>query len=532
MGMDTLKVLLIEDNPGDTRLIREMLTPAPGGRFVLEESDNLSEGLGRLANGSFAAVLLDLSLGEIQGIATLRAVHDRAPGVPVVVLTGLNDEALAAEALQAGAQDYLVKGQVDRHLLARSLRYAVERGRIEEQLRQRAIELAESGRRKDEFLAILSHELRNPLSPLIMAAELLRRQQLGDTERKWAEGMIERQVRTITRLVDDLLDISRISRGKVTLRKESMDLSLAIGRAVETTRPLFEEHRQQLDISLPNDPIRINGDPVRIEQVMVNLLTNAAKYTQAGGRIWVSVKAEGEEAAISVRDSGIGIPADMLGRIFELFTQVDSSTNRPSQWGLGVGLALVRGFVELHGGTIEAKSAGPGGGSEFLVRLPLLAPVADKQQLANETLAEAAAELNGHCKVLIAEDHADSAECLARMCKSWRHDVRVVHNGLDALAAASEFLPDVLLLDIGLPGMDGYEVARSLRKQESFDDSLILALTGYGREEDRQRAADAGFSSHLTKPVDPETLRKLLSTHNCKEPSPQSSPGAADDGPE
>jgi signal transduction histidine kinase len=515
--MDALKVLLIEDNPGDVRLIREMLA-ASRSRFVLEESKDLSEGLARLASGSYAAVLLDLSLGETQGIATFRAVHDRAPSVPVVVLTGSNDEALAAEALHAGAQDYLVKGQVDRDLLPRSLRYAIERGRIEEQLRQRALELTESGRRKDEFLAILSHELRNPLSPLIMAAELLRKPRLGDDERQWAQAMIERQVHTITRLVDDLLDISRISRGKLTLRKESMDLSVPVRRALEATKLLFEEHRHALAVSLPNEPIWINGDPVRLEQIVVNLLTNAAKYTEPGGRVWLSVTTQNTEALITVRDTGIGIPPHMLDRIFELFTQVDSSTNRQFQWGMGVGLALVRGFVELHEGTIQAKSPGRGGGSEFLIRLPLLQPARSMEKPSQHPSAETTPTADPGCKVLIAEDHVDSARCMARMLQLWHHNVRVVNTGTAALAAAREFLPDVMLLDIGLPGMDGYEVARTLRTEAGFGQTLMLALTGYGREEDRQRAADAGFNSHLTKPVDPETLRKILITRTCTPP--------------
>jgi len=520
MDSNTLKVLLIEDNPGDRRLIREMLTGSSISPFVLEESESLSDGLERLSSGFFGAVLLDLSLGETQGIATFRAVHDRARGIPVVVLTGLNDEELAAESLKAGAQDYLVKGQVNRSLLARSLRYAVERGHIEEQLRQRAHELAESGRRKDEFLAILSHELRNPLSPLIMAVELLRKPVLGDEERQWAQEMIERQVRTVSRLVDDLLDISRISRGKVILRKEPMDLSAAIRMAIQVTLPLFEEHHHQLHISLPPEPLHISGDAIRFEQIMVNLLNNAIKYTQPNGQIWVSAIADKQNAVISVRDTGIGIPPDMLDRIFELFTRVDSSTNRPSQWGMGVGLALVRGFVELHGGTIEAKSLGPDAGSEFIVRLPLLD---DRRGItaSDELPKQMAWERDPHCKVLVAEDHADSAKCIARILKMWQHDVRVVDNGPAAIKTAQEFLPDVLLLDIGLPGMDGYEVAKTLRKHAKFNDTLILALTGYGSDDDRQRAADAGFSSHLTKPINPETLRTLLESRACRGHSPR-----------
>jgi signal transduction histidine kinase len=516
MAFETLKVLLIEDNPGDVRLISEMLTAASAGRFVLERAERLSDGLERLSRNSFAAVLLDLTLGETQGIDTFRAVHERAPAVPVVVLTGSNDDALAAEALKAGAQDFLVKGQVDRSLLARSLRYAVERGRIEEQLRQRAIELAESGRRKDEFLAILSHELRNPLSSLVMAVQLLGNPTVDDGQRESAQTTIERQVRIMTRLVDDLLDISRISRGKITLRKEPIDLSLAINGAVEATRPLFEENNHQLNHSLPPEAILVEGDPVRLEQVMVNLLTNAAKYTKPGGRVWVSAAVEDGEAFVRVRDNGVGIPTEMLESIFELFTQADSSTDRSLQWGMGVGLALVRSFVELHGGTIKASSPGPGRGSEFLIRLPLLLNARQPAQAPSAYgLAENTSTGGTPCRVLIAEDHADSARCMALLLKSWRHEVRIVHNGPAAIAAAREFLPNVILLDIGLPGMTGYEVAKKLREQAMFSDTLIMALTGYGRDEDRQRAADAGFNFHLTKPINPEALRKLIASQKC-----------------
>jgi CheY-like chemotaxis protein len=346
-----------------------------------------------------------------------------------------------------------------------------------------------------------------------MASRLLRTPQLEDAERQWAQGVIERQAHTLTRLVDDLVDVSRISRGKIALRKEPMDLSLAVNGAIESTRPLLEEHRHELNISIPSEPIPVNGDPIRLEQLVVNLLTNAIKYTQPGGHIWIRAAVENETATISVRDTGIGIPSHMLDRIFELFTRVDSSTSRQSQWGMGVGLALVRGFVELHGGTIKAISpAGTDGrGSEFVVHLPLSRNVSKMEQASQDISPQTAAVVDRPRKVLIAEDHEDSAQGMAHMLKMWHHDVRVVNNGPEALSAAREFMPDVLLLDIGLPGLDGYEVAKELRKQPMFRETPIFALTGYGSEEDRKRAADAGFSSHLVKPVDPDTLRKLLS---------------------
>jgi signal transduction histidine kinase len=515
MSANPLKVLLVEDNPGDARLIREMLGGAMPG-FVLEHVSRLCDALERLVRRpqeqEFALVLLDLSLGETEGLETFRTVRERVPAIPIVVFTGQDDETLAAESLQAGAQDYLVKGRVNSDMLARSLRYAVERGKVEEQLRQHAAELAESGRRKDEFLAILSHELRNPLSPLAMAAELLGREEMTGEDRQWCRDVITRQVRTLTRLVDDLLDVSRISRGKLALRTEALDLLEAVGRAAEATRHLFEERQQEFAVELPPAPLWVLGDAVRLEQVICNLLTNAGKYTPPRGKIRIIGAAEGAHAVIRVRDTGVGIPAEMLDRVFELFIQVDPSLSRMSQWGMGIGLALVRSLVELHGGTVSASSPGAGGGSEFCIRIPLLAePLAKNAHDSGDSGRTEPVSVEAR-RILVVEDQEDAASSLARLLRLWGHHVKLAHCGHEALAVAEGFRPEAAIVDIGMPEMDGYEVARCLRLKPHCRATVLVAMTGYGRDEDRRRAADAGFNFHMTKPVDLDSLRLLLAS--------------------
>ena len=382
---DKRTVLLIEDNPGDACLIREMLREAQGAGFGLESMERLTPGLERLAQGGIDAVLLDLSLPESHGLDTLLRVRAQAPGVPVVVLTGSDDAELANRTLQSGAQDYLIKGQVDGQLLARSLRYAIERGRIEEELRQRAEQLAAMDQRKDEFLATLAHELRNPLAPIRNSLQILRLSGDAGPAAKRVHEMMERQVNHMVRLVDDLLEVSRITRGKIELRKERIDLAAVLRSAVETSRPLIDAGLHQLEVAIPSRPLMVEADPVRMAQVIANLLNNAAKYTEERGDIRLTARGEGNEAVASVRDNGLGIPADMLARVFEMFSQVERTLKR-AQGGLGIGLTLARTLVEMHGGRIEAHSEGLGRGSEFTVRLPM-APhdgsAAEEQRPAN-----------------------------------------------------------------------------------------------------------------------------------------------------
>jgi signal transduction histidine kinase len=503
-------VLLVEDNEGDARLIREMLQDAPGTRFRLECADRLTTALERLARGGVDVVLLDLSLPESQGLDSFFQVHAHAPGIPVVVLTGSKDEELGNKAVQSGAQDYLTKGQVDGSLLGRALRYAMERGRIEDELRRRVEQLAEMDRRKDEFLATLAHELRNPLAPLRNSLHILRMSGDSGPASERIHEMMERQINHMVRLVDDLLEVSRITRGKIELRRERVELAAVLRSAVETSRPLIEAARHQLAITVPPEPLILEADPVRLSQVIANLLNNAAKYTEEGGQIWLTARLEGGDAAVSVRDTGLGIPADMLSRVFDMFAQVDRTLKR-SQGGLGIGLTLARTLVEMHGGRVEARSDGLGKGSEFTVRLPLAA----ENSLAAEGRSRAAstqpATLSQQ-RVLVVDDNRDAADSLGLLLKFLGADAHVVYDGPSALQALDVYRPAVVFLDIGMPGMDGHEVARYMRQAPEFQDVMLIAMTGWGQEEDRRRSQAAGFDHHLVKPADADALQALLSS--------------------
>jgi PAS domain S-box-containing protein len=379
---------------------------------------------------------------------------------------------------------------------------------LEAAAQRRAEEMAEEDRRKDEFLAMLSHELRNPLAPIQSAVQVLRLSGQTESSRQWAQDVLDRQVQHLTRLVDDLLDVSRITRGKVQLHRESVDLATVLARAVEAGRPLIEARRHQLNISLPNGRVLLDADPVRLTQVVANLLHNAAKYTEAGGQIWLTAATDAGEAVIRVRDSGIGIAPEMLPRVFDLFAQAERSLDR-SQGGLGIGLTLVRRLVDLHGGTVEAHSAGLNQGSEFIVRLPLGSSPGRHDGESPQTDRVPGAPTQPR-RVLVVDDNVDAAESLAMVLRMMGHQARTAHNGQAALAAAQEFQPQVALLDIGLPGMDGYEIARRFRRQPGLGQALLVALTGYGQEDDRRRSREAGFDHHLVKPVDLDALQQLL----------------------
>jgi signal transduction histidine kinase len=502
-------VLLIEDNPGDARLIAEMLREAGGAGFRLECAEGLTDGLERLARSGVDVVLLDLSLPEAQGLDSFLRVRDHGTDVPVVVLTGSDDEELGNRAVQSGAQDYLIKGQVDGPLLGRSLRYAIERGRIEGELRCRAEQLAEMDRRKDEFLATLAHELRNPLAPIRNLLQVLKMPRLDAATIERSRGTMERQVQHLVRLVDDLLDVSRVMRGKVALRKEPVELARVVARAVETAQPLIEAQGHELILDLPSESLLLDADPVRLAQVVGNLLTNAAKYTEPKGRISVTAGREGDRALLCVRDTGIGIAPGMLPKVFELFVQVDHTSTK-AQGGLGIGLTLAKNLVEMHGGTVEARSAGLGHGSEFAVRLPL-AVVEPKAPSESKTAArpQQAATAHGH-RLLVVDDNEDAAESLALLLRLQGHEVRVAHDGPAALAMLNGYQPEMVFLDIGMPGMDGYEVASRLRQRPGLEDLRLAALTGWGQREDRRRTAEAGFDHHLVKPVEPALLEQVL----------------------
>jgi PAS domain S-box-containing protein len=382
----------------------------------------------------------------------------------------------------------------------------IERRKLERELSVRAAHLAEVDRRKDEFLAMLAHELRNPLAPIRNALHLLGVPDVSPAALQRIREMMERQVHHMVRLVDDLLDVSRITRGKVQLRLEPVEVSTLIERVSEVARLALEAKGHVFSVVLPAEPLVLDGDPTRLDQVLLNLLQNAAKFTGPGGRIELAASRHGDRVRISVRDTGIGIEPELLPRIFEPFMQVDHSLDR-SQGGLGVGLTLARSLVEMHGGTLTAFSEGLGRGSEFVVWLPIR-----REPVASPDPEGGAGERKGGRqgrRVLVVDDNRDSAESIALLAEIWGHEVRTALDGPSALDIAAAYRPEVILLDIGLPGMDGYEVARQLRQRQGGD-PVLVAMTGYGMEEDRRRSREAGFDHHLVKPVDPEGLRVLL----------------------
>jgi PAS domain S-box-containing protein len=365
--------------------------------------------------------------------------------------------------------------------------------------------LREADRRKDEFLATLAHELRNPLAPIRQAALISRAAGASEAQKLWSHDVISRQVDHMALLLDDLLDISRITRGSLALRMERTDLGTVIRAAVETARPLIDAKRHVLSIGIPEEPVHFLADPLRLAQILSNLLTNAAKYTDPDGRIMLRAERSADALTISVIDTGIGIPPESLGHLFGMFSQVKASAEQ-SEGGLGIGLALAKGLVELHGGTIEARSEGSERGSEFIVRLPLRLAAAPEQ---NEAAPSTAARRPGR-RVLIADDNRDAAESLAMLLRMDGHEVTAVHDGRDALTAFRAVQPEIALLDIGMPGVDGYEVAREIRRDARGRDVLLIAVTGWGQDTDKARAFAAGFDHHFTKPIDPERLNELL----------------------
>lgn len=398
-----------------------------------------------------------------------------------------------------------------------------ERKQMEEELRQRASELAEAARRKDEFLAMLAHELRNPLASISNALEVWPLVENNPAEVDELRALMDRQSRQMIRLIDDLLDVSRITRGRIKLRRDKVDLATAVEGAIESVRPFLDSCKHRLDVDLPDTPIAVDGDVGRLVQIFGNILHNAAKYTPPGGHIAVRINRAGESVVVRIRDNGPGIPREMLAAIFDMFIQVDQTLDR-AHGGLGLGLTLVRSLVELHGGTVEAKSAGPGAGSEFVIRLPVApdSPRSDEPRSEPPPPASLAT-----WRVLVVDDVRALAKTLALMLRSLGQETRIEHDGPSAIQAARDFAPQVIFLDIAMPGMDGYEVARRLREEPAVRNAILVALTGFGQEEDRRKAFEAGFDYHLVKPASIDALQQILATipfESVRSDDPDSTP--------
>jgi signal transduction histidine kinase len=512
-------ILVVDDTPANLQVLAGMLKDR--GYKVRPV---LSGGLALLAarRDPPDLILLDIHMPEMSGYEVCEQLKadDALRGIPVIFISALAEQLDKVKAFAVGGVDYLTKpfqmeelhARVETHLKLRRLQLELEEtnsklANANAVLSRKQEELSDLHRRKDEFLAMLSHELRNPLAPIVNAVQILRLQKEEGPIQRQARTIIERQVTQMTRLIDDLMEVSRITTGRVQLRLERVDVRDVVERAVESARPLIDRLEHELTVSPPPEPIWLHADAARLEQVVVNLLTNAAKYTRDGGHLSLTLRREGDECVVRLRDTGVGIAPELLPRIFDLFTQAERSLNR-SQGGLGIGLALVQRLVELHRGRVEATSV-LGEGSEFVVRLPV--PQSDSPPSA-PARAEASPSTGPALRVLVVDDNVDAVESMAMLMVASGHDVRTAHDGPAGLKAVIEYGPDVVLLDIGLPGLDGFQVAKRIREHPRHKKAVLVAMTGYGQEADRRRSLEAGFDHHLVKPANLGELREILAT--------------------
>jgi len=561
---EKVNILLVDDQPA--RLLTYQSVLSELGQNLICAHSGL-EALDKLMREEFAVVLLDVSMPGMDGFEAARLIHEhpRFEKTPIIFVTGVHVTELdRLKGYKAGAVDYVsipvvpeilrskVAVLVELYCKRRELRElnrtlaqanerlaeanttlqaektrelkdlnaTLQRANAELELANRSLQsevaeraraeqaLKEADRHKDEFLAMLAHELRNPLAPIRSAVHLMRMKPVTDPQLSWSRDVIERQLSHLTRLVDDLLDVARITRGKINLSREPTELAALIARAVETVQPLIQERGHQFTCEVPDGTLTVDADPLRLTQAFGNVLGNAAKYTERGGHINLGVCRQGAEVEIRVRDNGIGIPAEVLPRIFDLFTQLDGRSDHPHS-GLGIGLALVRRLLQMHGGTITAHSEGAGLGSEFVIRLPLLLEATQSGDGRASTATEDAPPVRR--RILVADDNADALQTLATVLELGGHEVFSASNGSLALESAERHLPEVALLDIGMPLLDGYEVARRIRAQAWGRRITLVALTGWGQDSDRRRSQEAGFDSHLVKPLDLAKLTQLLS---------------------
>ena len=496
-------VLNVDDNDTNRYVKTRILQRA--GYEVLEAGTG-AEALRIIHESAPALVLLDVKLPDMNGRSICAELKSHADTASIVVLqTSAShiESRHRVASLDAGADGYLVEPMEPEELVANVK--ALLRVRQAERERQAALDaLREADKRKDEFLAMLAHELRNPLAPIRNAVEILKVEDAGLRER--ARTLIGRQVTHLARLVDDLLEVSRITQGKVVLQRKVVLLREVVDAAVDIAVPYLEAQRHQLEAVVDPEDVWLEVDPVRLAQVVGNLLHNAAKFTPPAGRIRIAAGVRPQGVEIVVEDNGMGMTAEVLPRVFDLFTQGNQTLDR-TQGGLGIGLSLVRGLVEMHGGTVTAESAGAGRGSRFRVVLPLATLTSRRPREARREGGKPQATAR---RILVVEDNVDAAEAMQLVLEDMGHSVTVVNDGADALRVALELKPEIILLDIGLPGMDGYQLAQRLRDTPETRGAQLVAVTGYGQLKDRARSLEAGFDMHLVKPVDPAQLREVL----------------------
>lgn len=538
--MEKLNILMVDDQPAKLLTYEAMLSqlgenliPAPTAR----------DALAQLLKHDIAVVLMDVNMPDVDGfeLAELIRQHPRCDKTAIIFVSAVHLSDLdRVRGYETGAVDYVsvpvvpeilrakigvfldlyrktsdlerLNHTLEERVSARTAELETSIAQLtdsEHRLRLQGEALAEADRRKNEFLAMLAHELRNPLQPIRNAVELLRQPESAPSLHEWGREVIDRQVNQLVRLVDDLLDASRISSGKLTLRRETVEISQIIAAAVEANRPYAEHKRQEVLVRVPPYPVHLDGDAVRLTQVFINLLNNAVKFTRAGGCVDIGVEHAGQELTVRVRDNGTGI-ADMdLARVFDIFYQA-KSTAEEANGGLGLGLALVRQLVDLHGGSVAAHSAGVGQGSEFTVRLPALPREQKREDTSAPTTPEPVPALNR--RILVVDDNRDAAESLALMLRMSGNEVDTVFDGADALSALAQFQPDVVLMDLGMPKLDGYRAARLIRADPHGSGVVLIAITGWGGDSDRRLSQQAGFDRHLVKPVVPTELLALLAS--------------------
>ena len=516
-GEGKVDILIVDDLPEKLLVFQTMLEEL-GENLVMVRSG--SAALAEVLKREFAVILLDVNMPDIDGLETAGFIrqYKKSAHTPIIFITAYADEMQTSKGYSLGAVDYILS-PIRPEILRSKVKVFVELFRLQQQTRvlaeeRVALEQAQAARRaaeeasrlKDEFIAVLSHELRNPLAPIRAAVEVIRRIAPPDPKLALAGNMMERQIVHLVRLVDELLDVARMGRGRIALKKEQLELEMVINHGLEAVRPLIQSRAQTLAVSAPATPVWISGDMVRLGQVIANLVSNASKFTREGGRIQLDAMARRGQAVITVRDTGVGIESELLPRVFDLFVQGERSLDS-SHGGMGIGLTLARHLVELHQGRIEAHSAGPDKGAVFKVSLPCISVVAE----AVAPSAPAASRVHAHQRrVLVVDDNVDAAESIAMLLRLSGHEVKVLTDASKVLSSARVFAPHVAVLDIGLPGLDGYELARELRCPQGNPDLVLIALTGHGQKQDRDRALEAGFDYHFVKPVEPRDFEAAI----------------------